>query len=260
MKDFLYAVLLAVAMVFVACKYEDKTKPIPQTENGKRVISINNSDNVNVKVKEGQVSDIESENTKDNSESNISKSPIKTTDELIQDAISSKPTVKYAKAEKEEKKTETKAKLPDHKPAKKPKPNPVKSAPTKYLPKVKFDELTYDFGEITEGDIIKHDFNFTNVGKNKLSIKKATATCGCTKPSFPFIDILPGETGYIGVTYNSVNKNGPQKPEITVFSNAQQGEIKLFLTGTVKPKDKDEEEENVLDTASKSMQIDTIGN
>jgi len=58
--------------------------------------------------------------------------------------------------------------------------------------------------------------------------------------SLPFIDIEPGETGYIGVTFNSVNKKGLQKPEIILRSNAIQSEISLFLLGTVIPKSKEE--------------------
>lgn len=166
-------------------------------------------------------------------------------DELVKKAMESKPTAKVV------------AKLNGNnkKPVKKPKPDPVKSFPKKYLPKVEFDELSYDFGEIVEGDIIKHNFTFTNTGKTNLSIKKATATCGCTKPSFPFIDIEPGETGYIGVTYNSVNKDGDQKPEITVYSNADPKEITLYLKGTVKPKAKKEDEK--IDSSSQMKQDTT---
>ena len=177
--------------------------------------------------------------------STILEDSIMTADELVKQAVNTKPTARVVnKIKAESKKT-----------AKKPNRPKAKKAPKKYLPKVEFAEMSYDFGEIVEGDIIEYKFTFTNTGKSNLSIEKATASCGCTKPSFPFIDIEPGETGYIGVTYNSVNKDGAQKPEITVYSNAQQKEITLYLTGKVKPKPEKDSEDDV--NASDTMPQDT---
>ena len=96
-----------------------------------------------------------------------------------------------------------------------------------------FDNRVHEFGTIKEGDIIKHDFYFTNTGKGPITVKKASATCGCTVPSYPFIPINPGERGYIGVTYNSVGKSGVQTPVVTIVSDAKENSLKLKLTGSV---------------------------
>ncbi|MGB1216536.1 MAG: DUF1573 domain-containing protein, partial [Saprospiraceae bacterium] len=64
-------------------------------------------------------------------------------------------------------------------------------------------------------------------------IKDATATCGCTAPGFSFFPIAPGEESAITIHYNSKHKAGPQKPEITVITNASPSKIKLFMEGTV---------------------------
>ena len=109
----------------------------------------------------------------------------------------------------------------------------------KYKPEIEFDETLYDFGEITEGDIIKHKFTFTNSGNSVLKFENASGTCGCTQPSFPFLDIAPGEKGYIGVTYNSVGKDGEQSSEITVYANTIPKTRTLYLKGKVVPKKKD---------------------
>ena len=236
-----------VSATSVATSPKEKTKPTNTSNtlaNG--ITSVSNSSIDTLKVEEigTLTADEEIDKlAKDGGDTDL------TADELVQKAINTKPTAKIVSIPAKEK---TK---PIVKPVRKPEPNPVKAPPTKYLPKVEFDEMSYDFGEITEGDIIKHNFTFTNTGKTNLSIEKATATCGCTKPSFPFIDIKPGETGYIGVTYNSVSKDGDQKPQITVFSNAIRKEITLSLTGIVKPKPQEELEEDI-DT-SESMPQDT---
>jgi len=103
-------------------------------------------------------------------------------------------------------------------------------------PILDFEFYTLDFGEIIEGDIIEKSFPFTNNGNAPLQIKSTSATCGCTRPSFPFIDILPGESHQITVRYNSVGKVGKQKAEITVISNAEQKITKLYLAGIVDAK------------------------
>lgn len=121
---------------------------------------------------------------------------------------------------------------------KKPKPKPVvKQA------KLSFESLVYDFGEIEEGDIFDHKFKFENSGNDTLVVTGADATCGCTTPSYPFIPLLPGDVGYIGVRYNSVGKEGLQDPTITVYTNAAPKIYKLKLTGTVVKKKKEEEKE-----------------
>lgn len=108
-------------------------------------------------------------------------------------------------------------------------------------PQIQFDKPVHEFGEITEGDIIKHEFAFKNTGKAELVIKSAKASCGCTNPSYPFIGIAPGETGFIGVTYNSVSKEGTQKPEVTIKTNVDDTSIVLYLSGVVLPKEEAEE-------------------
>lgn len=113
---------------------------------------------------------------------------------------------------------------------------PKSKPPVKNIPVIEFEELVYDFGELTEGDQISHKFKFKNAGKAPLSITAANATCGCTQPSFPFLDINPGETGIIGVEYFSVNKDGPQEPKITVLGNMEGGSVVLTLKGNVIPK------------------------
>ena len=255
MKHSLFLLFACVFMIFSACKTDNTSTHLPQKKEveqlpiptKQKVVTVNNTDNVNVQIQESEHVKVSSEQTNKESDFQDINETAATPEELVQKAINTKPTAKVE--------NKPVVKTTKEKPVKKPKPNPVKSAPIEYLPKIKFDELSHDFGEITEGDIVKHNFTFTNVGKTKLSIEKATASCGCTKPSFPFIDILPGETGYIGVTYHSVNKDGPQKPTITVFSNAHPSEMTLYLSGIVKAKSEEEELEE-----QESMPQDTTKN
>ena len=119
----------------------------------------------------------------------------------------------------------------------------VKKEPKKETPKKKrkrskisFEEKSWNFGELRDGDIVNHDFKFKNVGNAPLNIKNVTATCGCTQPTFPFLPIAPGEEGTISVTFNSTGKINEQRPTVTVITNGKPSIVKLNLEGMVRPK------------------------
>jgi len=132
------------------------------------------------------------------------------------------------------------------------KPKTSKNQVKARYPELEFDELSYDFGEIMQGDKIDHKFTFTNTGRAPLSITKADATCGCATPSIPFMDIMPGEKGYIGVSYNSVGKEGEEYPQVTIFSNAKTNPNQVLkLSGFVKVPSKDSTAVDSLQTAAK---------
>ncbi len=51
---------------------------------------------------------------------------------------------------------------------------------------VKFKEVVYDFGKIKQGVPVTHDFEFTNISAKPVVVENATASCGCTIPSWPW--------------------------------------------------------------------------
>jgi hypothetical protein len=101
---------------------------------------------------------------------------------------------------------------------------------------ITFEKMRYDFGTIEEGDVISHTFKFFNTGTGDLVISDATATCGCTRPDFPFTPIAPQEAGTINVSFNSTGKNGKQRKPITIISNATDKRMTVYLQGNVVPK------------------------
>ncbi|MCB0699338.1 MAG: DUF1573 domain-containing protein [Chitinophagales bacterium] len=111
----------------------------------------------------------------------------------------------------------------------------------KNAPKFEFtDGVEHDFGEVEEGPTAEHLFKFKNVGKEPLIIQAATASCGCTVPTWPKAPILPGKTGEIKVVYNTQGRVGPINKEIFIQSNAvnPDGEERFILRikGMVKSK------------------------
>ncbi len=105
--------------------------------------------------------------------------------------------------------------------------------------KMVFDQELYNFGEVDEGDIVKHTFTFTNSGKQPLLISNARSTCGCTVPQWPREPIAPGEKGEIKVEFNTKNKKNAQTKPITITANTYPATTKVSLKGFVKPKEEE---------------------
>ena len=101
------------------------------------------------------------------------------------------------------------------------------------LPAFKFSEESFDFGTITEGDVVDHVFSFVNQGEAPLIISSATASCGCTVPVWPKAPIAPGEQGEIKVQFNSRSKPGVQNKTVTVTANTYPKVTRLKIKANV---------------------------
>ena len=84
---------------------------------------------------------------------------------------------------------------------------------------VSFEEKSYDFGTMKQGDKKEHTFLLTNKGKSDLHIRRVRATCGCTAVAPAKKVIAPGETVPIKVTFDSKGKRGRQSKSVTVITN-----------------------------------------
>jgi hypothetical protein len=118
--------------------------------------------------------------------------------------------------------------------------NPVtatENADTVNVAKMVFEEDSYDFQEVLEGDVVKHSFHFKNEGKVPLIISGARSTCGCTVPEWPKDPIAPGEKGVIEVKFDTKNKKNKQSKPVTITANTYPAQTKVFLTGFVIPRE-----------------------
>ncbi|MDP3313532.1 DUF1573 domain-containing protein [Lutibacter sp.] len=102
---------------------------------------------------------------------------------------------------------------------------------------IAFDKEVYDFGTIKEGEIAEGIFKITNKGKADLVITNASASCGCTVPSWPKDPILPGQTGELKFSFNSAGRAGKQHKSITLQTNTEKITETLSISGTVTAKE-----------------------
>lgn len=82
-----------------------------------------------------------------------------------------------------------------------------------------FDEKEFTFGDIHQGEVVKHIFHFTNTGKKPIIIDNASSSCGCTVPTYPREPVPPGGKGQIDVQFNSAGKIDLVTKVVTIRAN-----------------------------------------
>lgn len=102
------------------------------------------------------------------------------------------------------------------------------------MPTMTFKDSVFDFGTIREGDVVRHEYEFTNNGKNPLIISNAKGSCGCTVPEYPTQPVPPGKSGVIKVEFHSEGKIGHQEKSVSITTNSNRGMHTLFIKGDVK--------------------------
>lgn len=98
---------------------------------------------------------------------------------------------------------------------------------------ISFEENSFDFGTIEEGDKVEHVFKFTNTSDNPLTISNARGSCGCTVPEWPREAIAPGEQGEIKVKFDSKGKKGKQSKTVTITANTDPANTMLTVISDV---------------------------
>lgn len=102
---------------------------------------------------------------------------------------------------------------------------------------IQFDEMAYDFGTVTDGELVNKTFKFTNTGDKDLVLINVKGSCGCTVPDeWPKEPIAPGESGEIKVTFNSANRVGNVQKSVRVEANTVPTVTTLTITGKVNEK------------------------
>ena len=105
----------------------------------------------------------------------------------------------------------------------------------KNMPKtiIEVPETHFDFGNIKEGEKVRHTYMIKNAGENPLLISNVQVSCGCTAPFFPKDPIPPGKTGEITLEFNSAGKHDTVNKNAMIFSNATIDRVSIGFTAVV---------------------------
>ncbi len=95
----------------------------------------------------------------------------------------------------------------------------VPSSVAMAAPKMDFESTVYDFGEVYQGDKVRHVFEFVNVGQDVLKIDRVRSSCGCTAVLVSEKSLPPGSKGEIQANFDSTRFRGAVKKTIYLYSN-----------------------------------------
>ena len=104
----------------------------------------------------------------------------------------------------------------------------------KAAPSISVKSDHHDFGTITEGEVVSHNYEIQNIGSSELVISQVRASCGCTAAKPDKMNLKPNEKTLVKVEFNSENRLGPQEKFVYISSNDPiNPEYKLSFTGVV---------------------------
>lgn len=102
-------------------------------------------------------------------------------------------------------------------------------------PRLEVSELLYDFGVVTEGTEVAHDFLLKNAGDEDLVIASVRPDCGCTTTTLSSSTLPPLREVRLSVRFSTVGYGGSSvEKRVTLETNDPQApRAVLTLRGTV---------------------------
>jgi hypothetical protein len=97
---------------------------------------------------------------------------------------------------------------------------------------VKFEKMVYDFGKIKQGVPVNYNFAFKNISKTPITVESATASCGCTTPTWPKVPVMAGKSNKINAGFNAANA-GPFEKTITIKIQGSATPVEIKIKGEV---------------------------
>ena len=124
-----------------------------------------------------------------------------------------------------------------------------------------FEHSFFDFGTVTEGDIVRHNFKFKNDGVGKVKLAKTETSCGCTTASSALKEYAPGESGEMEVVVDTKGKKGIVVKTVTLTledNNTEKVEVTLAMKLVPPPHPKNTNVRNInAEAACKSCHLES---
>lgn len=103
-------------------------------------------------------------------------------------------------------------------------------------PKISIDDLSHNFGTVSEGTIVKHSFKVKNEGNADLIIQRLVPSCGCTASNADSDLIKAGTEGAVNVEFDTTGFSGDKLKSVKLYSNdSERPSVLLTLKGIVEP-------------------------
>jgi len=90
------------------------------------------------------------------------------------------------------------------------------------------DPFTWDFGQVKEAEVLKHEFILKNDSTKPLNIKEVNTSCGCTVSEVKKKNLEPGESTLIEVKFDSTGYSGSVQQYIYVNTDSIENPVIRF--------------------------------
>jgi len=79
-----------------------------------------------------------------------------------------------------------------------------------------FEKEMHNFGQVTYGDVLGVSFKCYNQGHEPVIINEVVLGCGCTEVNYSNEPLVPGDSLYLEVVFDSKGLHGRQVKKVTV--------------------------------------------
>ena len=86
-------------------------------------------------------------------------------------------------------------------------------------PRMEIKPVSWDFGKIREGKVVKHIFVITNRGNGTLVIESALESCECVTAKIDHMTVEPGKNTNLIITFASEGESGSFSRTVSILSN-----------------------------------------
>jgi hypothetical protein len=101
-------------------------------------------------------------------------------------------------------------------------------------PKLVIPQNEFDFGSVSQGQKVEHDFVVRNDGDEDLVIQRIAPSCGCTAAAMSAGAVKPGTSEKIKVAFNTAGFYGSKTKSVSILTNARENpEAVLKLKGVI---------------------------
>lgn len=91
------------------------------------------------------------------------------------------------------------------------------------------DPYAWDFGEVKQGEVLKHVFVLKNESLKTLNIKEVTTSCGCTASKIKKKTLLSQENTSLEVQFKTKGYSGPTKQYVYVRTDSLDNPVIRFI-------------------------------
>ena len=114
----------------------------------------------------------------------------------------------------------------------------IKKATNMALTTVVLDQNNHNFGDITQGDVLKHSYKIKNTGDKPLVISAVKPACGCTATDFTKSPVAPGQEAEVTLTFDSQGKIDMVNKSAEVYANVKNTPIQISFSAFINKKNK----------------------